>query len=229
MMQSNMKYNVLFILLLSLISVNALTITITYPQSDTHVLDKDFLVNYQLTGVNTYANCTVSKGATLMYGKANLSEGNNFFLVSKDGYNFTDGYKNISISCTDLTETKNSYVMFYKSSPNDDISLYDIFLLITFISIFLSFILFFPFGMFKQIGITNPIHYGLISITIIIIISLGLNEMNWFYNRLPELYFIGILLGIGNILFSIPDYIHQSLQEAQRKKIFGDNWGGKRK
>jgi hypothetical protein len=54
-----------------------------------------------------------------------------------------------------------------------------------------------------------------------VLIGLGLNDLNYFYNRLPILYFIGIFICFGNVLLSIPEYIHIKMEEFQKKRLFG--------
>jgi hypothetical protein len=220
----------LMFFIFSLTLTNALNINIENYSPEDYVLENHFIIVYSLTGVNTYANCSILESSTPLYGKAFLGNGSHSFLITKDDVN--DGFLNMRITCTDLSVSREASVHLNKISHNENISFIDIFYFLSFICCLLSILFFAPLGILKQLKVTKPIFYGVISFILIIIITYSLNDLNWFYNKLPSFYLIIIFLNMGNIFLSIPHYFKDKLDEIKRKKVFGDMnmiYGNKKK
>lgn len=219
------KINLISLFLLSLLTLSfSLSITILSPESESYVNTKDFIVSFELKNVNTYANCSIQRANYGLTGKGYLTEGVHTLFISSDGTTFPDGYHNLTISCKDLTQYKKSSININKSTPNTDITFYDILMFTSFILTFISILLFFPLGFLKLFKIDNPIYYGMISICVMVIISLGLNNFNWFFTNQPYLYYLSLFLGFGNVLYSIPHYIHNKLEDIKNTKVYGKDY-----
>ena len=215
----NINLTILLLMIFCLTNVNSLAIDITYPTNEQYIIQKDIDLIYTLSDANGSINCSVTRNAVLLYGKSYLTEGQNMFFITQN--NLTEGYLKLTVSCADDSDVASEYIYINKATLNNEITITDIFYFITFISIFISILLFAPFGFLKPLNIENPIHYGMIAVTLSVLIALGLNQFNFFFNLQPLLYYIGIMINIGNILLSIPNYIHNSLQTLQNKKVFG--------
>jgi hypothetical protein len=222
-----------------------INVTITYPENlatsdpnNWHYINEVLQVTGKVYNVNTTnltfgATCTLSQLRNLTadmsiqymqplqftFTGPDTNSSFQFFIETKD---LRPGLTALQINCSDATSQTIEYLVIAIVPPREPFTLTWLMDILSILAVFIGIATFAPIT--KAItgkSSPDPITYGTISLLTLIVIITGLSDLNYFWVNFWQLYIVGGLFCVGNILLSIPHLIYDLSTYRNKIRVWG--------